>query len=57
MITPAQAAIFANTTWPMLVAGVQAESGTESLTARREMRSARRRYAFLFESLRTRGSN
>ncbi|OJT07186.1 hypothetical protein TRAPUB_1958 [Trametes pubescens] len=38
-----QAALFANTTWPMLVAGVQAEAGPESLTARRSTRSARRR--------------
>ncbi|EIW56290.1 uncharacterized protein TRAVEDRAFT_128279 [Trametes versicolor FP-101664 SS1] len=44
MIAPAQAAIFANTTWPMLVAGAQAESGPGSLTARRGIRSARGRY-------------
>ncbi len=44
-------------TWPMLVAGVQAESGSDSLTARREMRSARRRCVLLFESLGRPGSN
>ncbi|EIW56311.1 alpha/beta-hydrolase [Trametes versicolor FP-101664 SS1] len=35
--SPGQAAIFANTTWPMLVAGVQSESGSEPFTSRRSM--------------------
>lgn len=52
--SPGQAATFANTTWPMLVAGVQSESSSELLAARRGMRYARRRYVFLYESLQAR---
>lgn len=47
--SPGQAATFANTTWPMLVAGVQSESSSEPLTSRRRMGSARRRCVFLSE--------
>ncbi|KAL1943402.1 hypothetical protein VTO73DRAFT_4477 [Trametes versicolor] len=43
--SPGQAATFANTTWPMLVAGVQSESSSELLAARRGMRYARRRHS------------
>lgn len=52
--SPSQAAVFVNTTWPMLVADVQAESGSEFLTARHGIRPARRRCVFLSESLRAR---